>query len=422
MNSPLLSSTNTFTNIDVLTDQGLVKNTSITIEGNKILSIGKVNNKAKEISMPGYLVVPGMVNSHTHSPMNFLRDLCHGNKNMIEDIFFKTESQLNNSLSENLSFAYILSGLKSGVTSFVEHYYFIEGISNAFEKIGLRAFVGETLADIGGAFPSDKSLSEFKTLVNKWPYSDRISPIVCPHAADTVSPEFAKKVADFAQIENLPLHFHLAQRKSEYDTLYNKFQKTPVELANEWGWLSEKSLAVHLLHVNDNDIKILKDSGTTAVSCPSSQIIYEFLAPIDKFYNANLNLSLGTDCAASNDQANILSELKVLTLLMKDRGIEGDNLYKNLFKTVTTNPAETLDAKIGKIKPGYLADLVFVNQSLDTLPLRDIWTHMLFSYESQHIDHVMVDGKFVLFEKQLCQANESELYKKFESATDSIKF
>lgn len=419
MKKPNLDTLTTFTNVDILTENGIQINSSITISENQIHSIGEIHGK--EVSLPGYTILPGMINSHTHSPMNFLKDLCHGQKNMIENIFFKTESQLTSELTENLSYAYILSGLKSGVTSFVEHYYFIEGISNAFEKVGLRAFVGETLADLGGAFPSSDTLKKFDNLIDRWNYSSRIKPVICPHAADTVSPNYAKDIAIYAKKNNLPLHFHLAQRKSELDLLKAKFGKTPVELAKEWGWLTNRSLAVHLLHVTDNDIQILKDTETTVVSCPSSQILYEFLAPIDKFYQAGIPIALGTDCAASNDQADILSELKILALMMRDRGVEGENLYKNLFMSVTQNPARVLDPNLGVLKSGNLADMVFVKQSLDTLPMRDIWTHILFSYDSQHVDHVMVDGKFVLYDKKLCFVDEEELLKKFNLGLSKIQ-
>lgn len=420
MSAPKIDLLTTFTDVDILTNKGLQKNTSITIENNTIRSIGEIHGKV--FPYPGYLLLPGLINSHTHSPMNFLRDRCHGVENMIENIFFKTESQLTSELTKNLSYPYILSGLKSGVTTFNEHYYFCAGIAQAFEKIGLRAYIGETLADLGGAFPSSDGLDHFKRQISQWNYSDRIKPTLCPHAADTVSPEYAKKIADFSKSQKIPMHFHLAQRKSEYDSLIKQYGRTPVELAFEWGWLSERSLAVHLLHVDDKDIELLKDSGTSAVSCPSSQILYEFLAPVEKFYNAGINLSLGTDCAASNDEADVLSELKTLALLLKDRGIMDINLYQNLFKTVTENPAQILDAPVGEITPGKLADIVFVKQTLETLPLRDIWTHIIFSYKSQHVDHVMIDGRFVLYDKKLTLTNESDLESQFKYSMDQIKF
>ncbi|MCJ8277964.1 MAG: amidohydrolase family protein, partial [Bdellovibrionales bacterium] len=398
----------------------LQQKTSLTIEGRTIHSVGQ--NHGEEMDGSGYLVIPGLINSHTHSPMVFLRDRCHGQDNMIDEIFFKTESQLNSDMTENLSYPYLLSGLKSGVTSFVEHYYCIDGIARAFEKVGLRAFLGETLADIGGAFPSTGGLDNFKAPTKSWSYSDRIQPVLCPHATDTVSPDMAQAISEFAREKKLSLHFHLSQRKEELAAIQKKFGKTPVQLADEWGWLGKNSLAVHLLHVGDTDLQILKDSGTCVVSSPSSQILYERLAPIDQFYNRGIPLSLGTDCAASNDQADLLSELKIFTLLMKDRGITNKGLYQEAFTTVTVNPARALNAPIGQILPGFKADLVFVKQALDTLPLEDIWTHLIFSYSSRHVDHVMVDGRFVLFNKDLCLADECELQEQFTKYLREIKF
>lgn len=407
-------------NIDLLLPIGLKRNSNLLIENGLIAAIDEQNTDGF-IDGLGMLVTPGLINSHTHTAMNFLRDLAHDTDDVISNLFFKTEKQLTEELVEKLSYSFMLSALRSGTSTIVDHYYFCTGVAKAAQRLGLRAFVGETIGDLGGAFPEEKAIEKISKQINEWNFSSIIKPVVAPHAIDTVSDKLGADLGSFAQKNKLPIHFHISQRKSEFDNALKTHGASPVELAQKRAWLGENSLAVHLLYLGQKDLDILKSTNTTVVNCPSSQVIYEKLAPIEEYYKKEIPLAVGTDCNASSDQADIISELKTFTLFLKDRGIKNITAYKDCFAAITSIPAKALSFNGGKIELGCVADLAFIKQDLENLPLRDIYTHIIFSIQSSHVQHVMIDGKWALWNRDLVNANKKELESEYSQALSKIK-
>ncbi|MGB0454080.1 MAG: amidohydrolase family protein [Bacteriovoracaceae bacterium] len=409
-----------FKNTSYLKGDQFIENETLTVHNNLISD--QVNeSETLEIDASNFIILPGLINSHTHSPMNFLRGLVHGQKNMIENIFFKMESKLTAKLVKDLSYSYIISGIKSGTTSFVDHYYFSEEIGNCLKILGMRGFIGETLADLSGAFPSNKTLTKVKKEIDNWQLGETISPIICPHAIDTVSDQYAKEISDFLKSSGLPIHFHLSQTQSEWDYCHKEYGCSPTQKALKRGWLGDRSQAVHLLHVNDDDLKILKDSGTTITTCPSSQIIYEKLAPIERFYKNQIPLTLATDCAASNDQADLLQEAKILSLLLKDRGVDDDDLYQKVFFSMTQNPSQVFDSRIGSIKNNNFADLIFIEKNIINQPIKDIWSHIIFSLSNSDVLHSMINGKWVLWNREIQFLNEKDCMEQYLKAIKELE-
>ncbi len=392
---------------------------NIIVDNGMIQELGE-GSRGREIDCSSFHVMPGFINSHTHCSMTFLRDLAHGVGSPIENLFFKTEKQLTGELTEAFSYSYLVNAIKTGTTTIFDHYYHIDGVAKACERVGMRAFVGETLADLGGAFPSFETINSVRDHIENWKYSDLIKPVICPHASDTVSKKLALEISSLAKSYNVPLHFHLSQTKTEYDKSHSEFGVSPVKRALEHGWFDQSALAVHLLYVDDEDLKILRDKNVYIGSCPVSQIIYEKLAPIDKFYKNDLNMCLGTDCASSNDQANMIGELRSLALLMKDRGIQSETLYQDCYDTISVNPANYLNEKIGAIKQGYKADLIFVKRNIENTPVNDPITNTIFSLNSHHIKHSMINGQWVMWNQEMVSCNEADLLAQYSRSLKKI--
>lgn len=419
-----------FSGLLVIQGNGTVLlNAAIAIRGPKILGVGKFETLQKkwqlpEIAADGYMVIPGLINSHTHVPMSFFRGLGHERTNMIETFLFPAEKALTPELVEPLSYSYIFSGLRAGVTCFNDHYYFSEGVARALDRMGLRGVVGETVADLGGAFPSQETWKRAKKLIEKWSFSSRITPSVAPHASDTVSESLMKACSTFALANGLPIHLHLSQTRGEKMRVHNRYKISPVQLAQRNGVLGPNTLAVHLVSADKVDLKILADTGSTAGFCPASQIIYEKLAPIEEFLNLDIPVALGTDCAASNDNADMMAELKLTALLLKEHDIdEVKRTPATILNMATTNPARVLGLgkKIGTLAPGYAADIVFLRRDLGTEPMLNPETNLLYSLSSQNIDHVMVDGEWVLWQKGLALCSEHDLLQQYQAAVGEIR-
>lgn len=402
---------------------------ALVIDGERLAEVGDEKTVlAKCPGLPvidgrGFTAMPGLVNAHTHAAMGFFRGLGHGKVDMIETFMFPAEKSLTDELLEPLAYSYLVDGLKSGVTCFGDHYYFISGIAKAADRLGVRAVVGETVADLGGALPGRAGWDRFRAELDRWNYSSRITPAIAPHAADTVSEPLLKELSAFAKAHDLPLHMHLAQTDGERRRVEARAGATPVAVAARNGALGPKTLAVHLVAIDDQDVALLKDSGATAGICPASQIIYERLAPIAKLLTAGVPVALGTDCAGSNDAADLMAEMKLYALLTKDRGAPA----------AATTPAAALKAaslagadvfglggSIGSLAKGKRADVVFLRDDIgsDPGPLPD--ANLIYSLRSRHVRHVMIDGRLVLAAGQLTQLNEGEITRAYQDAVGEI--
>lgn len=371
----------------------------------------------------GYVAMPGLVNAHTHVAMGFFRGLGHGQEEMIEKFFFPAERSLTRDLLAPLSYSYIYAGLVSGVTCFGDHYYFSDGVAEAFERFGVRAVVGETVADLGGALPGRAGWERWRKLIDAWPYSSRITPAVAPHAVDTCSEALLSELAAYAVQKKLPLHMHLSQTRGEYTRVQQRAGCSPVEVAARCGALTENTLAVHLVTATASDIKILYEHGVTAVLCPASQIIYEYLAPIADLMASDIPLALATDSAASNDTADLFAEMRLLALLAKDRGVaEAERSPEKILRMTTVHPARALGLsdKIGSLAVGKAADIVFLSTDLSTEPAARLATNLIYSFSSRNVRHVMVDGRFVLYNGKTTLVNEEDLFAEYRAAVKEI--
>jgi 5-methylthioadenosine/S-adenosylhomocysteine deaminase len=381
---------------------------AVLVRDGLIADIGAaVELKSRHKNLPvvdgsGFIMMPGLFNTHTHVPMGFFRGLGHGKENMIESFLFPAESALTPEILEPLSYSYIYDGLRSGVTSFADHYYFSEGIARAFERFGVRGWVGETVADMGGAFPGEDSWKRAVSLMESGQYSSLIRHVVAPHAADTVSPGLLKRCADYARSNHLPLHMHLSQTKGERDRVLKRDGVSPVECARRAGALSANSLVVHLTSADRDDLSTIRDAGATIGYCPGSTVIYDRLAPIDTFYELNIPMAIGTDCPASNDSADTLAELKIAALFARDRQIPLEKCSAGaLLAMATTNPARVLGAagELGTLEIGKRADIVFMERTLMIEPAGDVISNIIWSAGSRDVKHVMVDGKWRLWDE-----------------------
>jgi cytosine/adenosine deaminase-related metal-dependent hydrolase len=418
-------------NAHVVTGAGLpvIADGAVAIESNRIVQTGTTASLKQKfphfkfIDLQGSVVMPGLFNSHTHVAMGFFRGLGFGKKDMIETFLFPAEKSLTPELVEPLSYSYILDGVRSGVTSFVDHYYFSAGVALAFETFGVRAWVGETIADLGGAFPGKQSFTRAKELLANSSFSSRINHVIAPHAGDTISKELLTEVANFAKSENLPLHMHLSQTPGELTRVQLREKSTPVQFAAACGAMTEKSLLVHLTSANASDIRIIKDHGSTIGWCPSSTIFYDRLAAIDEFFSNNIPLALGTDCPASSDHADILSEIRTASIFARDRKVDHKKIGPHeLLSMATLNPAKMLgvDACLGTLEAGKLADIVVLDVSLSALPMADPLVNVIYSMGSRDVMHVMVDGNWVLWNKQLTSTSEMNLKSKYIAAVAEI--
>ncbi len=371
----------------------------------------------------GYLAIPGLINVHTHAAMGFFRGLGHGHTNMIENFLFPAEKALTPELLEPLSWSYLITSLRAGVTCIADHYYMIDGVGRALERLGMRGFIGETIADRGGAFPGWESWTRAREAIESWNFSHRVRPVIAPHAADTVSSKMLREAAQFARQNDLTLHMHLSQTTGELKRVREQDGMTPVQKAFACEALWDRTLAVHMVSARESDFAELRTSGATAVICPASQIIYEHLAPLENIAATGVHWATATDCAASNDGADLLNECKWMGLLARDRKITHDTFEPNgLLASVTSTPARALgmSGQLGVLQAKSLADIVFLRDDISMRPAFDDVRNLIYSAGSSGVEHVMIDGHWRLWRRELCSADEPQLTLAFDQAVQEI--
>lgn len=407
----------------VLTDAALVLASGLVADLGPTAAVRQRHQRAHVVDGTGFMAMPGLVNAHTHVAMGFFRGLGHGHDQMIETFLFPAEKRLTSELTAPLSYGYLVAGLKSGVTCFGDHYYFIDGVARALDRLGLRGVIGETVADLGGAFPGRDRWDGWRKTLERWPHSSRITPAIAPHAADTVSAPLLGELAAYAKANDLPLHLHLSQTTGERFRVEARERCSPVAYADRCGALSDRTLAVHLVSADADDVARLADRGVTAGFCPASEIIYEKLAPLAELCRRGVPLALGTDCAASNDTADLLGEMRLTALLAQDRGVAPERRRPgDVLAMGTGNGARALGlgGRVGRLAPGLAADVVFLSEDLDTLPTPRPDANLIYSMSARHVRHVMVDGRFVLYDGRPVLAAEADLLSEYQAAVAEI--
>jgi 5-methylthioadenosine/S-adenosylhomocysteine deaminase len=368
-----------------------------------------------------------MINAHTHVAASWFRGLGHaqpppaGGQTLIERLMFPTERALTEPLVEAFSYSYLFGALRSGTTCVCDHYYFASGVARACERLGMRAVVGETVADLGGAFPGAERWQDARAAIERWPHGPLVRPAVCPHAADTVSRALLTEMAEYARRHSLPLHMHLSQSDGERERVLAREGVTPVEYARDCGALGERSLVAHLVTADESDLRIVAASGATAALCPASQILYERLAPIAAMWRLGVPLAVATDCAVSDDGADLLGELKLAGLLLRHEGAAPRPLPEQLLGLVTATPARVLGLPSGALAVGAAADLVLLRRDPSTEPIHSLAANLVYSLNPQHVRAVMIAGEWVLWDGEPQRLGAREMMAMIADATVELE-
>lgn len=420
-------------NISVVSSNKSIEKAFVAVANGKIISLGNVKayNKSAsyadwpKIDLSDYILAPGFINAHTHVAMSAFQNLCYDSDLNWQKVF-KKESQISSANIEALSNPSIYSAVRSGVVGFVDHYYFSSSVGKAFDKWGVKALIGESIADQGGAFPEIQSWERAIKQLD-WTSkhcSSNIQNILCPHASDTVSKPLFKKILELSKSENLGLHYHLAQSKKEYDYTKKEYGKTPTEHLNSLGLITSQSLAVHCLFLEESDFSILKSQGAMIGVCPLSQMSFEKLVDLQSIIKLNIPWSLGTDAVGFNDHMDIIEEMRICSIKSKELNL-GKDFHLQALSAATQNLAKYFNLKqkwnfSGTLEEGDSADCIFIKKDMRIAPITDLKKTLVYSINSSHIQHVMVNGEWVLFDQKPVKVSEEEMAQDYALACKVI--
>ena len=378
-----------------------------------------------EIKADDKLIMPGLINMHTHAYMTVLR-------NYADDVEFgewlfgridPAEAKITPDdayLANLLAFAEMI---KSGTTTYVDMHMFKGQSSRAAKEAGMRAFIGRGL--VGKDLYEDGYSRFMEALEEKAEYeSDRIKFTLAPHAIYTCSPKFYEQVSAEAEKLGVLKQTHLSESKTEIVNCMEEYGKDPVEIMRDTGFLEGGAILAHCVQMQGDDIDIIKASGSTVVTNPASNAkLGNGFAPISDFTAKGVNLCLGTDGTASNNTLNMFREMGLLSLIHK--GIHEDPTAmpaQEVLAAVTVNAAKALgmEGKLGVIAPGACADLLFIDLKAPSMyPPNNIISSLTYSASGSEVSDVMIGGDFVMRNRMLltidmeCIFTESKGWSKF---------
>lgn len=383
-----------------------VKTCSVYISGGVISSVSSAPEgfrAEKTISGSGKMLIPGLINSHTHAPMTILRN--SADDLMFNEWLFDRITPLEDRLTgEDCYWGTMLAVMEmlcTGTTGFIDLYMSIDDIARAVTGTGIRAVLSRGL--IGGADdPSagEVRLREALDAIEKWKGYDTLGFMLGPHAPYTCDDGFQREVAAEAKRLGLAINTHISESLAEVETIRERYGMSPVELMDKTGLLSHTTVAAHCVQVTDSDIAILAGRGVNVVTNPVSNLkLANGVAPVPKMLKAGVKVALGTDGAGSNNTLNMFRELTMLTLIHK--GTNHDALAVSAregFEIATKNGALAMGRDdIGEIAPGKTADLVIIDLDAPNMqPVNDPISALAYSANGSEVATVMVGGRILM--------------------------
>ena len=403
---------------------------AIAIAGDAILAVGteaEVRQSCtaeKTIDCQGKVVMPGLINAHTHVPMTLLRGLADdlrldvwlmGYMMPVEREFVSPDFV---TLGTRLACAEMI---RSGVTSFCDMYYFEEDIARATKQAGMRAICAQTVLK----FPTpdaksyEDSLAYTRDYIQRWKGDALIVPAVAPHAPYTCTPDILRASAALAVEFDVPLHTHLSETSLEVENMRAEQGMPVIPFVKKNGLLEAKVIAAHCVHIDEGEIRTLLHARAGVAHNPSSNLkLASGIAPVRRMLDLGLDVGIGTDGPASNNDLDMFEEIRLTTFLAK--GTSGDPTV--LPAQTTLAMATRLGAKAlhigeitGSLEPGKRADLILVDLSpLHNSPRfrRDgqgVYAQIVYAGKATDVTDVMINGAWVMRDQQLITLNEIDL-------------
>ncbi len=405
---------------------------AVAVSGDKILAVGEENEVRKAytasqvIDCQGKILMPGLVNAHTHVPMTLLRGLADDLRLdvWLMGYMMPTEREFVNpdfvQLGTRIACAEMI---RSGVTSFADMYYFEDSVAKATAEVGMRAVCSQTVMKFPtpDAVSYEESLLMARDFIKKWKGHSLIVPSVAPHAPYTCTPEILRATAELAVEFDIPLHTHLSETALEVENMRNEQGMPVIPYVKKQSLFDAKVLAAHCVHVDEGEIRTLLHSGAGVAHNPSSNLkLASGIAPVKRMVDLGVNVGIGTDGPASNNDLDMFEEMRLAAFLAK--GSSGDPTA--LPARTTLSMATHLGAKAlhvgditGSIEPGKNADLILVDLSpLHNMPhfRRDPmspYAQIIYAAKATDVSDVMIDGKWVMQDHRLLTLDECELVK-----------
>ena len=417
--------------IPMTEDNYIIEKGFIVIDGDSIQAVGIGNAPSgvydQKIDGTNRLALPGLINAHTHAAMTLLRGYADDMPLMewLEKKIWPLEAKLTADDVYWGTMLAIVEMIKSGTTCFADMYFFMDEVARAVAETGIRAVLARGMVGVGPE--NEVAFTESRDLFEKWNGSNnsRINIILGPHAPYTCPPDYMGKVMALAEEINVGLHIHLAETAGEFADSINIYGKTPVAQLESLGLFDHQVVAAHCVHLTEQDIEILAKYQVGVVHNPESNMkLASGIAPVPEMLKAGIPVALGTDGASSNNNLDMLQELRTCALLHKVNTMDPTVLpaYQAL-KMATTNGAKALwlDKQIGQLAKGKKADIILCKlDQAHMIPRYDLIANLVYSGQAADVDTVIIDGNIIMQDRIIKTLDEQEVLRHSKQAAERL--
>ncbi len=392
---------------------------SVAVAGDRIAEIG-LNlackyPQAELLTCPQGLIMPGLINSHSHAAMSCFRGLADDLPLMdwLTQHIFPREAQLTKEIVYQSTLLSLCEMIKSGTTCCNDMYLFTQEVARAATDAGMRAWIGEGFFD----FPSpcygelENGFAYVEELFKAYKANDLITITVTPHSVYTCSPPLLQRAAALAEEKQALLHIHLAETMSEVSGCMEQYGCSPVQHLEQLGLLNERVVIAHGVQISEEEIALLAKRKVKVAHCPESNMkLASGMAPVQAMFNQGLTVGIGTDGSASNNDVDMFSEMSTAAKLQKVRDLDPTALKADaVLQAATMGGAALLraDAEIGSIKAGKKADLIMLNMNQPHLtPCYQPISHLVYAAKGSDVVHSVINGQVVMRDRQLTTLDE----------------
>ncbi len=395
---------------------------SLVIEGAEILDIcPRVEANARyrgesELRLPGHVLIPGLINAHGHAAMSLLRGYADDLplQEWLNEQIWPAEARL---LSPEFVKAgtelAIIEMIRGGTTCFSDQYFFAEAAAEAVDQLGIRAQLACPILDFATPWAEDAETAVELTLAlaERYRSHPRIRVALGPHAPYTLGNESLQMLIQTAREEQLPVQMHIHETAQEVSDASAQYGCRPLARLQQLGLINDQLQAVHMTQLSEEEIRLLAAAGSSVVHCPESNLkLASGIAPVTELTKAGVNVALGTDGAASNNDLDLLGEMRTAALLAK--GISGDARAVSAYQALqmaTLNGARALGIEdfTGSLEKGKQADFALIDLSAPaTQPVHDPLSQVVYSASRDQVTHLFVAGEPLMIERELIAIDE----------------
>jgi len=415
----------------------VIGNGALAIDGTDIVAVDTAENIGRQfrgretIDTSGQIVLPGLINTHTHAAMVLFRGLADdlALSEWLNKYIFPAEAKL-------VSPEFVRSGtrlaalemIQSGTTTFTDMYYFEEEVAQATKAAGLRGVLGQTIIQFPVAdakTPAD-ALVRAEAFINAFKDDSLITPAVAPHAMYTLDGPTLKAARDLSRRHNVPTLIHLAETHDEIRSAQERFKSSPVAYLDSLGFLGPGVLGAHGVWVSDADIALLKSRNVGISHNPESNMkLASGTAPVPAYIRADVAIGLGTDGAASNNDLDMFEAMRVAALLHKHESVDPRALSaRTALEMATIRGARALgmDKRLGSLEPRKHADVITVSTSgARQTPMYDAVSHLVYVIRGDDVQNTIVNGRVIMRDRKVLTLDEKAVLADGRSWIDKVR-